>query len=108
MTETSYSCCCAALARLDGGCGARNLKVFRQERNGWFLAFGDRLIGGENYTNPAHFPRSLFAGAVFLEQLPTEQLCAFIDVPWCQGDFYFIEKCVYALWAGAGRPWTKS
>ncbi len=28
------------------------------------------------------------------------------DVPWCKGDFYFVEKCVAGLWADAGRPWT--
>jgi hypothetical protein len=94
-----------ALAKFSAGCGARNLKAFREERNGWYLAFGDRFIGGENYTNPLHFPRSLFAGAAFIEQLPGTRLLTFIDVPWCPGDFYFIEKCVLALWAEAGWPW---
>jgi len=95
----------AALAKFSADCGARNLKAFREERNGWYLAFGDRFIGGENYTNPLHFPRSLFAGAAFIEQLPGGQLFTFIDVPWCPGDFYFIEKSVLALWADAERPW---
>jgi hypothetical protein len=94
-----------ALARFSAGCGARNLRVFREARNGWFLAFGDRLIGGENYTNPAHFPRSLFAGATLIEQLPGDQLLTFIDVPWCKADLYFIERCALALWAEAGRSW---
>jgi len=96
-----------ALARLSADCGARHLKSFREERNGWFLAFGDRFIGGENYTSPIHFPRSLFAGAALIEQLPAQQLFTFIDVPWCKGDFYFIERCVLALWADSGRPWKQ-
>jgi hypothetical protein len=96
-----------ALARLSAGCGARHLKSFREERNGWFLAFGDRFIGGENYTNPIHFPRSLFAGATLIEQLPAQQLFTFIDVPWCKGDFFFIERCTLALWVDAGRPWKQ-
>jgi len=96
-----------ALARLSADCGVRHLKSFREERNGWFLAFGDRFVGGENYTNPIHFPRSLFAGASLIEQLPAQQLFTFIDVPWCQGDFYFIERCTLALWADAGRPWNQ-
>ena len=96
-----------ALARFSAGCGAGHLKSFREERNGWFLACGDRFIGGENYTNPIHFPRSLFAGAALIEQLPAQQLLAFIDVPWCKGDFYFIERCTLALWADAGRPWKQ-
>jgi hypothetical protein len=96
-----------ALARSSGDCGPRNLRTFREERHGWFMAFGERFIGGENYTNPLHFPRSLFAGAALIEQLPAPQLLTFIDVPWCKGDMSFIERCVLALWADAGRPWKK-
>jgi len=86
-----------ALRTLTDGCGAARLENFREARNGWHLAFGDRMIGGENYTNPLHFSRALFAGAVFVEQLPPEQIASFVDVPWCKGDFYFIEKCALAL-----------
>lgn len=89
------------------GRAAAYLKAFREERNGWFLAFGDRLVGGENYTNPLHFPRSLFSGAALIERLPSEQLMALVDVPWCPGDFYFMEKCVFSLWAASGWPWEK-
>jgi hypothetical protein len=96
-----------ALRTRSAGCGAARLKNFREERNGWYLAFGDRMSGGENYTNPLNLPRALFAGAVFVEQLPAGQIISFVDVPWCKGDFYFMEKCAYALWAGAGRPWEK-
>ncbi len=91
-----------ALRRRTDGLASLWLRTFREERHGWYLAFGDRLIGGENYTNPPHFPRALFAGAVFVEQLGAEQLLSFVDVPWCRGDLYFVEKCVYALWAEAG------
>jgi hypothetical protein len=96
-----------ALARFSDGCGAGRLKLFREERNAWFLAHGDRFIGGENYTNPIHLPRALFAGAAFIEQLPAQQLLGFLDVPWCKGDFHFVERCLLALWADAGRPWKK-
>jgi hypothetical protein len=96
----------AALSKWSAGCGPTRLKRFREERNGWYLAFGERMVGGENYSNPLHFSRSLFAGAAFVEQLDADQLLAFVDVPWCQGDFYFMEKCASALWACAGRPWT--
>ena len=90
-----------AVRTLTDGCGSAHLKNFREARNGWYLAFGDRLIGGENYTNPPHFSRALFAGAVFVERLPPEQIVSFVDVPWCKGDFYFIEKCALAL---SGAP----
>ena len=95
----------AAVARFTADCATRNLKTFREERNGWYLAFGDRLIGGENYTNPIHFAHSLFVGAALVERLPAGQLAGHVDVPWCQGDFYFMEKCTYSLWASGGRPW---
>ena len=85
------------LRTLTDGCGAAHLKYFREARNGWYLAFGDRMVGGENYTNPMHFSHALFAGAVLIEQLPPEQIASFVDVPWCKGDFYFIEKCALAL-----------
>jgi len=97
----------AALRALSEGRAAARLKEFREERNGWYLAFGDRMIGGENYTNPLHFPRALFAGAALVEELPAASRLTFIDVPWCPGDFYFVEKCVWALWASADRPWAK-
>jgi hypothetical protein len=84
----------------------RRLQACRAERNAWFLAFGDRFIGGENYTNPADFPRALFAGAALIEDLPAAELFTFLDVPWCKADLYFIEKCAYALWAESGRPFA--
>ena len=65
--------------------------------SGWYLALGDRFVGGENYTNPLHFGRALFARAALLEQLPVDELFRFVDVPSCNADFYFIEKCALAL-----------
>jgi hypothetical protein len=90
--------------RTDGVASVR-LRVLREERPGWFMAFGDRLIGGENYTSPPHMARALFTGATFIEQRPGAEIAGHLDVPWCKGDLYFIEKSVYALWAAAGRPW---
>ena len=87
------------------GVAAARLRVLREERPGWFMAFGDRLIGGENYTSPPHLARALFAGAALIEQRPVAELASDLDVPWCKGDLYFIEKSVYALWAAGGRSW---
>ena len=80
-----------------GELAAARLRAFREARNGWYLALGDRFVGGENYTNPLHFGRALFAGAALLERLPGDELFRFIDVPSCKADFYFIEKCALAL-----------
>jgi hypothetical protein len=96
-----------AVRRHADGCGEERLQFFRQARNSWHLAYGDRLIGGENYTNPPHFVRALFGGAALIEQLPGDQMLGYIDIPWCKGDLYFIEQCAYALWSDAGRSWTR-
>jgi hypothetical protein len=93
----------ASLLRHDAGAAKQRLHACREMRNGWYLAFGDRVIGGENYTNPPHFARALFAGAALIEELPADELASYIDVPWCKGDMYFIEKCVLALLATRTR-----
>lgn len=77
------------------------LRAFRAERNGWWIALGDRTLGGENYTNPLHVSHALFLGAALIERLPAAQLEAWIDIPSCKADLYFIERCALAL--GAGR-----
>ncbi len=89
----------AAICRHDGGASKQRLQAYREMRNGWYLAFGDRMIGGENYTNPPHFARALFSGAALIEELQGDELATYVDVPWCKGDLYFIEKCVLALTA---------
>jgi hypothetical protein len=81
------------------------LREYRAERETWYMAFGDRSIGGENYTNPPHFARSLFAAGALVEHLDAEQLTRFVDVPWCEADLYFIEKAAFALWVAGGRRW---
>jgi hypothetical protein len=94
----------AALARHAAPVAAQRLAAFRAERNAWWLAFGDRMVGGENYTNPLHFSRALFAGAAWVEQVPARQLWEWVDVPWCHGDYYFMEKCAAALERAAVAP----
>jgi len=55
------------------------------------------MIGGENYVSPPHMGRAMMAGDAFIERLPGKQLLRLVDIPWCDGDFYFIEKCTYTL-----------
>ncbi len=85
------------LARRTDGLAAARVRLAREARNGWFLALGDRFVGGENYTSPLHFTHALFTGAALLEKLPGERLLQFVDVPACRADFFFIEKCALAL-----------
>lgn len=86
-----------ALRMYDGGSAAKRVSDYRSIRNGWYMAFGDRFIGGENYTNPLHFGRALFCSAALIEELPFTTLVSFVDVPHCAGDLYFIEKCALVL-----------
>jgi len=97
LTDKVVQC----LAGPTGELAAKRLRDFREERNGWYLALGDRVVGGENYTNPLRFGRAMFAGAALIEKLSSEQLLRFVDVPSCRADFYFIEKCALALAGGA-------
>lgn len=87
----------AALRQHAPGLAEERLKSFREERNAWWLAFGDRMIGGENYTNPPHFVHALFAGAALVERVPGKLLASWIDVPWCKGDLTFIQALALAL-----------
>lgn len=86
-----------ALLRHTDGLAARRLREFRAERNGWYMAFGERMIGGENYISPPHMAHAMFLGAAWIEQLEPGTMAQFIDVPWCKGDLYYIEKLAVAL-----------
>jgi len=76
---------------------AKRLSAFRDERPGWWMAFAERFVGGENYITPPHLSHALFVGAALLEQVDAKTLSNWIDVPWCEADLYFIEKCTLAL-----------
>jgi hypothetical protein len=76
---------------------AKRLRLFREARPGWWMAFGDRYIGGENYISPPHFSHAVFAGAALVEKVDRSSLMEWIDVPWCEADLFFIEKCALAL-----------
>lgn len=58
----------------------------------WYQAFGERMIGGENYISPPHLARGLFMCGADGGVLSTEQLAAKLDQPWCKADLYYIEK----------------
>ena len=58
----------------------------------WYQAFGERMIGGENYISPPHLTRGLFMTGADGGILDTEQLTSKLDQPWCKADLYYIEK----------------
>jgi hypothetical protein len=69
-----------------------NLEALMRGLPLWYQAFGERMIGGENYISPSHLARGLFIGAADGHILDVEQLAAKLDQPWCKGDLYHIEK----------------
>jgi hypothetical protein len=58
----------------------------------WYQAFGERMIGGENYISPPHLARGLFMIAADGSTLDSKQLASKLDQPWCAADLYYIEK----------------
>ena len=70
----------------------------------WYQAFGERMIGGENYISPPHLARGLFAAlADGLDETP-RRLTAKLDQPWCKADLYYIEKLSAVLRRIGSKP----
>ncbi len=63
----------------------------------WYQAFGERMIGGENYISPPEFSRGLFAALADGLNTDGVKLANFVDQPWCKADLYYIEKLVATL-----------
>ncbi len=58
----------------------------------WYQAWGERMIGGENYVSPPHLSRGLFVALADGLQTTPRQLAKKLDQPWCRADLYYIEK----------------
>ncbi|MBE0534552.1 MAG: PQQ-binding-like beta-propeller repeat protein [Phycisphaerae bacterium] len=58
----------------------------------WYQAWGERMIGGENYVSPPHLARGVFVGLADGLQVPAGELAKKLDQPWCRADLYYIEK----------------
>ncbi|HUT01806.1 MAG TPA: PQQ-binding-like beta-propeller repeat protein [Phycisphaerae bacterium] len=71
---------------------ARNVRGLMAGLPVWYHAFGERMIGGENYISPPHLARGLFAALADGVGAPAEELAARLDQPWCRADLYYIEK----------------
>lgn len=58
----------------------------------WHQAYGERLIGGENYISPPTLARGLFAALADGANAKPEELIRRLDQPWGRADLYYIEK----------------
>jgi outer membrane protein assembly factor BamB len=63
----------------------------------WYQAYGERMIGGENYISPPHLARGTFLSWADGTAASAEQLATKLDQPWCKADLYDIEKTAAVL-----------
>lgn len=82
----------AVLRRFAGGKLRRYVEGLDEQLPVWYQAWGERMIGGENYISPPHLARGLFAAMADGLEAPVEVLAGRLDQPWCQADLYYIEK----------------
>ncbi|MGM0491157.1 MAG: PQQ-binding-like beta-propeller repeat protein [Planctomycetota bacterium] len=76
---------------------ARHVSDLRVGLPVWSHAYGERMIGGENYTSPPHLSRGLFAIWADGCDAPAKALAKHLDQPWCHADLYYIEKLTAVL-----------
>ena len=82
----------ALLGERAGESLGRNVRELAAGLPGWYQAFGERMIGGENYISPPHLARGLFAAWADGVGAAPEALTSKLDQPWCRADLYYIEK----------------
>jgi hypothetical protein len=63
----------------------------------WYHAYGERMVGGENYISPPSLAHSIFIALADGVRAEPETLAAFVDQPWGQGDLFYINKIAAAL-----------
>jgi hypothetical protein len=76
---------------------SRNLQDLDRQLPVWHQAWGERLIGGENYTNSPSVARALFAATAYGTHAGPAVLARCLDQPWCRADLYYVEKLTGAL-----------
>lgn len=91
------------LSRILGAFGraslARHIADLQRALPLWYQAYGERMIGGENYISPPHPSRGIFAAWAYGLTAPRQDLAAKLDQPWCRADLYDIEKICAILGA---------
>jgi outer membrane protein assembly factor BamB len=83
---------CLALGRYAGNQFEHFVRGLAKQLPVWYQAFGERMIGGENYISPPDLSRGFLAALADGVQVPPEDLAKFLDRPWCHADLYYIEK----------------
>lgn len=76
---------------------AKNLRRLTHDLPVWYHAFGERMIGGENYISPPHLARGLFMALADGRVEDADEMIRYLDQPWGRADLYYIEKCSAVL-----------
>lgn len=94
-----------ALRQWGGGAPQARLRELRRRFPTWWIARGERLIGGENFTTSLNFSRALWQGWLLIDSPgPVERVPRWwLDVPWCRADLAWLEKAAVLGSAAAGR-----
>jgi hypothetical protein len=75
----------------------RNLADLRRALPVWYQAWGERLIGGENYISPPGLARGMFLALAYGASAEPAELTRYVDQPWCRADLYYIQKLTATL-----------
>jgi outer membrane protein assembly factor BamB len=72
----------------------------------WWLAWNVELNWGNEVPTalPTH-ARDIFAARAMILGEPSPQLSKYVDIPWCKGDEYYIQKLALTLHEQAGTRW---
>lgn len=75
----------------------RNVRALMKGLPLWYQAYGERMIGGENYISPPHLARAVFTALADGCGATPDELASKLDQPWCRADLYYIEKLTAML-----------
>jgi hypothetical protein len=98
------------LVRERAGEAARGLMDLYVDRHRptWWLAWNvETLMRNEC---PLELPTTsldIFQARAWILGEPAAKLAGFIDIPWCRGDEYYVEKLALVLSAAAGTRWVE-
>jgi hypothetical protein len=80
------------------------LKFVDRSLPGWYLVSEERQFHfGENFVDYPDFSLDIFLAKAYIGKAPAEKLARWVDIPWCKGDLYFIQKLAVTLDAATGR-----
>lgn len=87
----------AMLAEFAGEAIQTNLRNVARDLPVWYMTWGERLIGGENYISPPSLACGMYTAFAWTDVADEAELRLWLDEPWVRADLYQIEKLVAML-----------